>query len=222
MHTFGPRHDRSLITQFTQELLMENNPMVEEGPESLCQDGLKGSPEEFVEATEEEAVGTRSDTSTDETVWHYEGGEPTLLDAGFTLELRNIKTAMVIAPNHPIPVAVEGLLLEHHEMPLASEMELILSADDREIVRERFFLPSTKRAEIMDAHRELAKMSSDFLTDSRLRDKAMSVYFPELADKYDLWYKIGISDQGTLDYAVHLGPSHNQEVKKRIEGSLQL
>jgi hypothetical protein len=201
---------------------MENNPMVEEGPESLCQNGSYHPENEGLDVVMEEAQATQPEPQFDESAWRYDGGEPTLLDAGFTLELRNVKTAMVIAPNHPIPVTVEGLLLEHHEMPAASETELILSADDREIVRERFYLPSSKRAEIMDAHRELAKMSSDFLTDSRLRDKAMTVYFPELSDHYDLWYKIGIDHEGALEYAIHLGPSHNQEIKKRIEGRLQL
>jgi hypothetical protein len=157
-----------------------------------------------------------------DTSWRYSQGEGSMLDSGFTLELRNVKTAMVIAPNHPIPVTVEGLLLQHHEMPLAAELEIVLTADDREVVRERFFLPTDRRAEIMDAHRELAKMSADFLTDSRLRDKAMQVYFPELSEKYDLWYRIGIDDEGCLRYALHLGPSHNQDMKKRIEGVLQL
>jgi len=169
---------------------------------------------------ETEHAERRLDTPTDG--WRYGEGEPSLLDAGFTIELRNVKTAMVIAPNHPIPVAVEGLLLDHHEMPLAGEMEVILTADDREIVRERFFLPTPRRAEVMDAHRELARMSSDFLTDSRMRDTAMRVYFPELCEEFDLWYRVAIDDDGTLSYAFHVGPSNNQDVKKKIEGRLEL
>lgn len=157
-----------------------------------------------------------------ETDWHYVDTEPSLLTAGFTLELRNVKTAMIVAPNHPIPIAVEGLLVEHHHMPLCAEMEIVLLADDREIVRERFFLPTPRRQEVMAAHRELAKMSSDFLTDSRLRDTAMTVYFPELFEEYDLWYKLSITENGYLNYSLHMGPSHTQDIKKRIEGSLQL
>ena len=157
-----------------------------------------------------------------ETAWRYADNQPSLLDAGFTVELRNIKTAMVIAPNHPIPVTVEGLLLDHRVMPLAAEMEIILSADDREIVRERFFLPSNRRAEVMAAHRELAQISSDFLHDSRMRDTAMSVYFPELSEEHDLWYHISINDDGMLIYKLHMGPSQNQDVKKCVEGTIQL
>ncbi|MDD5088326.1 MAG: hypothetical protein PHI18_05955, partial [bacterium] len=65
---------------------------------------------------EGEHAERRMDTTPDG--WRYGEGEPSLLDAGFTIELRNVKTAMVIAPNHPIPVAVEGLMLNHHEMAL--------------------------------------------------------------------------------------------------------
>lgn len=169
---------------------------------------------------EEEHAERRMDTTPES--WRYGESEPSLLDAGFTIELRNVKTAMMIAPNHPIPVAVEGLLLDHHEMPLAAEMEVILTADDREIVRERFFLPTPRRAEVMDAHRELARMSPDFLTDSRMRDTAMRVYFPELCEEFDLWYRVAIDEEGTLAYAFHVGPSRNQDVKKKIEGRLEL
>jgi hypothetical protein len=117
---------------------------------------------------------------------------------------------------------VEGLLIEHHSMPLSAEMEVVLSADDRDIVRERFYLPNARRAEVMDAHRELAKMSTDFLMDARLRDMAMSVYFPELCEDYDLWYRVEIDDIGRLKWSLHMGPSHAQDVKKRIEGTLPL
>lgn len=154
--------------------------------------------------------------------WRFADNQPSLLDAGFTVELRNVKTAMVIAPNHPIPVAVEGLLMDHRVIPLAAEMEIILSADDREIVRERFFLPTPRRAEVMAAHRELAQISSDFLHDSRMRDTAMSVYFPELSEEHDLWYYISIGENGSLTYKLHMGPSLNQDVKKCIEGTIQL
>jgi hypothetical protein len=162
------------------------------------------------------------ETRTPEAGWRFADNQPSLLDAGFTVELRNVKTAMVIAPNHPIPVVVEGLLLDHRVMPLAAEMEIILSADDREIVRERFFLPTNRRTEVMAAHRELAQISSDFLHDSRMRDTAMSVYFPELSEEHDLWYHICISENGTLTYKLHMGPSLNQDVKKCIEGTIQL
>lgn len=154
--------------------------------------------------------------------WHYVDTEPSLLTAGFTLELRHVKTAMIIAPNHAVPITVEGLLIDHHHMPLCAEMEILLAADDRDIVRERFFLPTPRRQEVMDAHRELAKMSSDFLTESRLRDTAMTVYFPELYEEYDLWYRLSIDENGRLEYGLHMGPSHSQDIKKRIEGSLQL
>ncbi|RPH96125.1 hypothetical protein EHM69_02395 [candidate division KSB1 bacterium] len=200
---------------------MENEIMHEEGSEGV---GAEFEQEAAVDVATEE-VGTEQMGGPEVRPvesWRYDEPEPSLLDAGFTIELRNIKTAMVIAPNHPIPVAVEGLLLHHHEMPLAAEMEIILSADDREIVRERFFLPSPRRAEVMAAHRDLAQMSADFLTDSRLRDTAMRVYFPELSEEYDLWYHVSLDDNGCLNYALHLGPSHNQDIKKRIEGTLQL
>ncbi len=154
--------------------------------------------------------------------WNYLNADSTLLDAGFTIELRGVKTTMVIAPNHPIPIAVEGLLIEHHSMPLSAEMEIVLSADDRDIVRERFYLPNSRRTEVMDAHRELAKMSTDFLMDARLRDMAMSVYFPELSEDYDLWYRVEIDDIGRLNWSLHMGPSNAQDIKKRIEGFLPL
>jgi hypothetical protein len=154
--------------------------------------------------------------------WRYAESEASLIHAGYTVELRNVKTAMVIAPNHPLPIMAEGLLLAHHRMPLSAQMEIILTADDREIVRERFFLPTQHREEVIAAHAELAKMSPDFLTDSRLRDTAMLVYFSELSEEYDLWYRIELDEKGQLSYAIHMGPAKNQEVKKLIEGRLQL
>jgi hypothetical protein len=180
-------------------------------------DGIEAGDAAVAEGVRGQAEGATSDEA-----WRYVEHEPSLLNAGFTIELRNIKTVMVIAPNHPTPISVEGLLLEHHVMALAAEMEIILTADDREIVRERFFLPTARRSEVMEAHRELAKMSSDFLTDSRLRDMAMSVYFPELSEEYDFWYRVSIDETGCLTYALHMGPSHDQSSKKRIEGTLDL
>ena len=188
---------------------------MQEGPE-YAEDMPPDSPAEVM--TDIASVETRAP----EAGWRFADNQPSLLDAGFTVELRNVKTAMVIAPNHPIPVAVEGLLMDHRVMPLAAEMEIILSADDREIVRERFFLPTPRRAEVMAAHRELAQISSDFLHDSRMRDTAMSVYFPELSEEHDLWYYISIGENGSLTYKLHMGPSLNQDVKKCIEGTIQL
>lgn len=214
MLAYRPRTDRQVISKWNEGQTMEDMHEPEVGLESVCQDEM---PTETDLPTLDE-----HDVETVHEAWRYTEGEPSLLDAGFTIELRNVKTAMVIAPNHPIPVAVEGLLLKHHEMPLASDIEIILTADDREIVRERFFLPTPRRTEVMEAHRELAKMSPDFLTDSRLRDTAMNVYFPELREEYDLWYQIGLSDEGVLSYAIHMGPSHNQDVKKVIDGRLEL
>jgi len=189
-----------------------------EGPDFIyAADGVEAGDAAVADRVQGQAEGAES-----EEAWRYVEHEPSLLNAGFTVELRNIKTVMVIAPNHPTPISVEGLLLEHHVMPLAAEMEIILTADDREIVRERFFLPTARRSEVMEAHRELAKMSSDFLTDSRLRDMAMTVYFPELSEEYDFWYRISIDETGQLTYALHIGPSHDQGAKKRIEGALDL
>jgi len=214
MQLYSPRTDRQTVSNWSEELTMEELLEPEVGLESVGQDEMYT--ETMAPETTELQVEPVQET------WRYGEGEPSLLDAGFTIELRNVKTAMVIAPNHPIPVSVEGLLLEHHELPLAADMEIILTADDREIVRERFFLPTPRRTEVMEAHRELAKMSPDFLTDSRLRDTAMNVYFPELREEYDLWYRVGLDDEGNLSYAIHMGPSHNQDVKKRIAGRLEL
>lgn len=60
------------------------------------------------------------------------------------------------------------------------------------------------------------------MTDSRLRDTAMSVYFPDLCDEYDFWYRISVDEQGVLWFALHIGPSNHQNIKKRIEGIIQL
>jgi hypothetical protein len=185
-------------------------------------DGLPANPPADV-ITDDFAVETRPpEAAAPETSWRFAEDEASLLNAGFTVELRNVKTAMVIAPNHPIPIRVEGLLLSHRPMPLSAEMEVILAADDREVVRERFFLPTNRRAEVMAAHRELAQISSDFLHDARMRDTAMSVYFPGLSEEYDLWYHISVDEDGTLSYKLHMGPSEDQEIKKCIEGTIQL
>jgi hypothetical protein len=192
---------------------MENTYIPEEGVaevylEEACVDTTDAAPEIKAEDRVEE-------------IWNNpEGGS--LLGAGLTLELRTIKTAMIMAPCHRIPLSSEGMLLEHYNMPLAAELEVVLSADDRDIVRERFKLPTDRCQEILDAHRELAKMSPEFLTDSRLRDTAMSVYFPDLCDEYDFWYRISVDEQGVLWFALHIGPSNHQNIKKRIEGIIQL
>jgi hypothetical protein len=193
---------------------------MEEGQEFV--DGMVPTPPADV-ITDDFPVETRTpEGAAPERSWQFAEDQGSLLNAGFTVELRNVKTAMVIAPNHPIPISVEGLLLSHRSMPLAAEMEVILAADDREVVRERFFLPTPRRAEVMAAHRELAQISSDFLHDSRMRDTAMSVYFPELSEEHDLWYRISIDENGTLTYKLHVGPSDCQDVKKCIEGTIQL
>ena len=219
MKAFKPRCSRSLHSKHREDLLMDDMTM-QEGQE--FGDGMPATPPADV-LTDDFSVETRTpETAAPDTSWQFADREASLLDAGFTVELRNVKTAMVIAPNHPIPIAVEGLLLSHRLMPLAAEMEVILAADDREVVRERFFLPTPRRAEVMAAHRELAQISSDFLHDSRMRDTAMSVYFPELSEEHDLWYRISIDEEGTLAYKLHVGPSNSQDVKKCIEGTIQL
>lgn len=126
---------------------MENTYIPEEGVaevylEEACVDTTDAAPEIKAEDRVEE-------------IWNNpEGGS--LLGAGLTLELRTIKTAMIMAPCHRIPLSSEGMLLEHYNMPLAAELEVVLSADDRDIVRERFKLPTDRCQEILDAHRELA------------------------------------------------------------------
>jgi hypothetical protein len=161
-------------------------------------------------------------TTFPEDTWRVNEGTASLLDADIMIVLKNIKSAMVLSPNHRWPIATEGLLLEHHTMPLSAHMEIILSAADREIIHEEFSLPTDRREEVTAAHRKLAEVSSDFLTNAYLRDRAMLVYFPELAEQFDLWYRISIDEHGMLNYAIHIGPSNHQEIKKRIEGTLQL
>jgi hypothetical protein len=219
MKTFMPRCSRSLHPKHREDLLMDDVTM-QEGQE--FGDGMPASPPADV-ITDDFPVETRTpEAAAPETSWQFAEDQGSLVNAGFTVELRNVKTAMVIAPNHPIPITVEGLLLSHRLMPLAAEMEVILAADDREVVRERFFLPTPRRAEVMAAHRELAQICSDFLHDSRMRDTAMSVYFPELSEEHDLWYRISIDEEGILAYKLHVGPSNSQDVKKCIEGTIQL
>jgi hypothetical protein len=169
------------------------------------------------QSQERKRVGSFSDES-----WRIPDSTASLLDADVMIVLKNIKSTMVLSPNHRWPIATEGLLLEHHVMPLAAHMEIILTAADREIIHEEFSLPTNQREEVTAAHRKLAEVSSDFLTNAYLRDRAMLVYYPELAEEFDLWYRLSIDEHGMLDYAIHIGPSNNQDIKKRIEGTLQL
>lgn len=220
MQVFGPRRNHVIGFKPREDRRMDTFHEGHEGSGSAVQVDAPEISNEFQPETR--VAAPEHEKRTGETGWRYADDEFTLLDAGFTIELRHVKTAMVIAPNHPLPFAVEGLLLEHHILPLAAEMEIMLTADDREIVRERFFLPTPRRTEVMAAHRELAQMSPDFLTDARLRDTAMAVYFPELSEEFDLWYRIAIDETGRLNFALHMGPTANQDVKKRIEGTLLL
>jgi len=219
MKAFTPRCSRSWHHKYREDLLMDDM-TIPEGPEFA--DGMApAAPAEMI--TENDPVEAPArEAAAPETPWQFADREASLLDAGFTVELRHVKSAMVIAPNHPIPICVEGLLLAHRVMPLAAEMEIILAADDREIVRERFFLPTARRSEVMAAHRELVQISSDFLHDSRMRDTAMSVYFPDFSEEHDLWYHISIDEEGLLTYKLHIGPSDHQDVKKCVEGRVQL
>lgn len=146
----------------------------------------------------------------------------TLLGGPVHLELKGVKTTMILAPEYPIPAEAEGLLVEHFERPLSSQMEVILTVDDRIVVRESFFLPTHQRRRAMEAHRQLVEMNSEVLTNAHLRDAAMSVYFPELVEEYDVWYRVHVNEDGLMRYAVHVGPSHFQDIKKEIEGELQL
>jgi hypothetical protein len=138
------------------------------------------------------------------------------------LELTGKKMTTLLSDLRPLPVEEEGLLLEHAFFPAGSHFELTLTADNHDVVKEEFRLPTALRDSVMEAHRKLAELNSEFLSDPRMLDTAMSVYFPELAEEYDLWYKISISADRRLMYALHIGPSHHQEIKKRIEGSLVL
>jgi hypothetical protein len=147
---------------------------------------------------------------------------PTLLDGEVLIELKNIKAAMVLSPNHPWPVAVEGLLIEHRPLPLCAHAEITLWVGDRDVLKEDFYLPTDRREEVMEADRKLAELNSEFLTNEHLRNRAMAVYYPELADEYDLWYRIEIDEHGLMTYALHIGPSNHQDTKKKIEGQLQL
>lgn len=138
------------------------------------------------------------------------------------LDVANIKTATVLADTVLLPTECEGLLLEHRELPLCSELEVALLADDHEVFRERFMLPTNRRSEVVDAHAELGKINTEFVTDSHKRDIAMGIYFPQLMEVVDVWYHIHVDEHHLLNYEVHIGPAHYQEIKKKIEGRLQL
>ena len=148
--------------------------------------------------------------------------EPVLLDSEVFIELKNVKAAMVLPPNHAWPMEVEGLLVEHRRMPLGAHTEITMIVGDREVLREAFYLPTHRRDELMAADRKLADVNSEILTNENLRNRAMAVFYPDLSDDYDLWYRISIDQHGLMSYALHMGPSDHQEIKNKIEGTLQL
>ena len=138
------------------------------------------------------------------------------------LEVAGIKSGTILADSQVLPAEVEGLLLDHRELPLCSELDVSLVADDHEVIREHFVIPTARRAEVIDAHRKLGEVSEEFITDSHKRDLAMMVYHPEMSEEVDVWYRVQIDEHHLLTYALHIGPSHRQEIKKKIEGQLQL
>jgi hypothetical protein len=148
--------------------------------------------------------------------------EPVLLDSEVFIELKNVKSAMVLPPNHAWPLEVEGLLVEHRQMPLGAHTEITMIVGDREVLREEFYLPTHRRDELMEADRKLADVNSEILTNENLRNRAMAVFYPDLADDYDLWYRIAVDEHGLMSYSLHMGPSEHQENKNKIEGTLQL
>ena len=148
--------------------------------------------------------------------------EALLLDSEVLIEFKNIKTAMVLPPNHRWPVEVEGLLVERRKMPLCAHAEVTLTVGDREVLREEFYLPTHRREEVMEADRKLAEVSSEILTNETMRNRALQVYYPELSDDYDLWYRVAIDELGVMNYALHVGPTDHQDIKKKIEGTIQL
>jgi len=145
-----------------------------------------------------------------------------LLDSEVLIGFKNIKSAMVLSPNHPCPIEVEGLLVEHCRLPLAAHAEITMTVGDHEVVSEDFYLPTNRREEVMEADRKLADVNSEILVNENLRTRAMAVFYPELSAEYDLWYRIAIDELGLMTYALHVGPSDHQEIKKKIEGTLQL
>jgi hypothetical protein len=145
-----------------------------------------------------------------------------LIDCEVMIGFKDVKTAMVLSPNHRWPMEVEGLLVDHRRLPLGAGAEVSVTVGDREVVTERFYLPTPRSNEVIEAHRKLAEVNNEILVDENLRTHAMEVFYPELSDEYDLWYRIAIDEHGQLIYALHVGPSDHQEIKQRIEGSLQL
>jgi hypothetical protein len=149
-------------------------------------------------------------------------GEEERVGIEVTLEVEDIKLATILADTVVLPAVTEGLLLEHRELPVCSELVVSLVADDHEVFRERFTLPTNRRGEVLDAHTELGKISTEFVTDSHKRDIAMGIYFPQLMEPVDVWYRIQVDEHHLLNYEIHIGPAHRQEIKKKIEGHLQL
>ncbi len=149
-------------------------------------------------------------------------GEDERVGIEVVLEVVNVKTATVLADTVLLPTECEGLLLEHRELPVCSEIDVSLTADDHEVFRERFMLPTNRRSEVVEAHAELGRINEEFVTDSHKRDIAMGIYFPQLMEVVDVWYRIHVDEHNLLTYEVHIGPAHYQEIKKKIEGQLQL
>jgi hypothetical protein len=145
-----------------------------------------------------------------------------LMDSEVMIGFKNIKSAMVLSPRHPCPVEVEGLLVEHCRLPLAAHAEITMAVGDHEVVSEEFYLPTDRREEVMDADRKLADVNSEILVNENLRTRAMAVFYPDLSADYDLWYRIAIDETGLMTYALHVGPSDRQDIKKKIEGTIQL
>ena len=149
-------------------------------------------------------------------------GEDERVGVEVTLEVADIKSATILADTVVLPAESEGLLLEHRELPVCSELNISLVADDHEVFRERFMLPTSHRSEVVEAHAELGKINTEFVTDSHKRDIAMGIYYPQLMEAVDVWYRVHIDEHHLLTYEVHIGPAHRQEIKKKIEGQLQL
>jgi hypothetical protein len=149
-------------------------------------------------------------------------GEEERVGVEVSIELTDVKTATILADSRMLPADTEGLLIEHRSLPLCADLDISLVADDHEIFRERFMLPTDRRTEVAEAHAELGKVSPDFVSDSHKRDIAMGIYFPDLSEEVDVWYRVSVDENYLLSYAVHIGPSNKQEIKKKIEGQLQL
>ena len=111
----------------------------------------------------------------------FNEAESSLLDGDVMIELKNIKTTMVLSPNHRCPVTVEGLLIEHRALPLCAHTSITLWVGDRDVLHEEFYLPTDRREEVMEADRKLAELNSEYLTNEHLRNRAMAIYYPELS-----------------------------------------